>query len=34
MGTSELEGGIVKVKNLDSREETEVAIDSLPSFFE
>lgn len=34
MGTSELEGGIVKVKNLDSREETEVTIDSLPSFFE
>lgn len=33
MGGSELESGTVKVKNLNSREETEVKISSLPDFF-
>ena len=33
MGSSELEAGIVKVKDLATREETEVAIDKLGEFF-
>ena len=33
MGGSELENGTVKVKNLITREETEVKISSLPDFF-
>ncbi len=33
MGASELERGIVKIKNLNTREETEVAIDSIGDYF-
>ena len=33
MGSSELEGGLVKIKDLDSREESEVAIGELGSYF-
>ena len=33
MGASELEGGIVKIKDLESREESEVAISALSEYF-
>ena len=33
MGASELESGIVKIKNLESREESEVALDALSEYF-
>ncbi len=33
MGASELEAGIVKVKNLTTREETEIALDALDTYF-
>ena len=33
MGGSELEAGIVKLKNLETREETQVAIDGLVDYF-
>ena len=33
MGASELEGGIVKLKNLDTREETEVKRSDIAAFF-
>ena len=33
MGTSELEAGIVKIKDLGSREESSIAIDKLTEFF-
>ena len=33
MGGSELEGGIVKIKNLETREECEVAIEALGEYF-
>ena len=33
MGASELEGGIVKLKNLDTREETEVKRSDIEAFF-
>ena len=32
MGGSELEGGIVKIKNLETREECEVAIDKIGEY--
>ena len=33
MGASELEGGFVKIKNLESREESEVSFDALGEYF-
>ena len=33
LGASELEKGVVKIKNLETREESEVAMDKLPEFF-
>ena len=33
MGASELEGGIVKIKDLESREENEVALSALSEYF-
>ena len=33
MGASELESGIVKIKNLESREESEVALSALSEYF-
>jgi histidyl-tRNA synthetase len=33
MGASELEGGIVKIKDLESREESEVALSALSEYF-
>ena len=33
MGASEFENGIVKIKDLDSREETQVALDDLAAYF-
>ena len=33
MGASELEAGIVKIKNLTTREESEVALDALSEYF-
>ena len=33
MGAFELESGIVKIKNLESREESEVALDALSEYF-
>ena len=33
MGASELDGGIVKIKNLESREESEVALSALSEYF-
>ena len=33
MGASELERGVVKIKDLESREEAEVAMDSLAAYF-
>ena len=32
-GATELEGGIVKIKDLESREESEVAISALSEYF-
>jgi histidyl-tRNA synthetase len=33
MGSSELEGGIVKIKDLMSREETTVSLDNFTDYF-
>jgi histidyl-tRNA synthetase len=33
MGSSELENGIVKIKDLEAREEREVALDSVAEYF-
>jgi histidyl-tRNA synthetase len=33
MGASEFDSGIVKIKNLESREESEVALNALSEYF-